>query len=203
MSYVTEAMLEAAARRWGEPRRLALAFGISPEERALVRGSRRHERSHDITLFIERDGRFAVISKPSFPSEAWRAPSGGLVPGEDLEDGARREALEETGLDVRLQRYLLRVDVGFAVGEEVEPWHTHVFRTGVAAGELVPRDRREIRAAKWATRAEIQGEIRAALLATGRGLFCYRVALTDATFARLDELAREDPASAPPPRTPR
>ncbi len=188
--YVTEAMLEAAARQWGEPRRLALAFAISPEERALVRGSRKDERSHDITLFIERDGRFAVIAKPSFPADGWRAPSGGLARGEDLEAGARREALEETGLDVRLVRYVLRIDARFTSGADIEPWHTHVFLARAAAGELVVHDRREIRAAKWATREEISGPIRQALLATGRGLFRYRVALTDATFERLDELAR-------------
>ncbi len=193
MSYLTEAMLEAAARRWGEPRRLSLEYATSAEERALVRGSRRHGRSHDITLFIERDGLFAVIAKPSFPPGAWRAPSGGLAPGEDLETGARREALEETGLDVRLERYLLRIDVRFTLGDALEPWQTHVFLARALPGALEPRDCREIRSAKWSTRDEIQGPVRAALLATGRGLFRYRVALTDDAFARMDELARARP----------
>lgn len=184
--YVTEQMLEAAARRWGEPRRLALAYEISPVERALIRGSRRDDRSHDVTLFIERADRFVVIAKPLFPPGVWRAPSGGLLPGEDLEAGARREALEETGLDVRLERYLLRIAATFTQGAEVEPWHTHVFRASAGGGELAPRDRREIRAAKWAAREEIQGTIREALLATGHALFAYRVALTDATFAEID-----------------
>lgn len=189
MSYLTEAMLEDAARRWGEPRRLRLDFAISLEERSLVRGSRRHDRSHDITLFIEREGRFAVIAKPMFSPGVWRAPSGGLTPGEDLETGARREALEETGLDVELTRYLLRIDARFGCGAETEPWTTHVFLARAGSDALDPHDRREIRAARWATRDEIQGPIRDALLATGRGLFAYRVALTDAAFARLDELA--------------
>ena len=188
--YVTEVMLEEAARRWGVPRRVSLEFEISPPERALVSGSRRDERSHDITLFIERDGSFAVISKPSFPPDAWRAPSGGLHRGEDLEAGAMREALEETGLDVRLARFLLRIEARFTLGDAVESWQSQVFLARPAAGELEPHDLREIRAAKWATREEIQGPIRRALLATGRGLFRYRVALTDATFERLDELAR-------------
>jgi ADP-ribose pyrophosphatase YjhB (NUDIX family) len=184
--YVTEAMLEKAARRWGEPRRLALAYEISSLERALIRGSRRDERSHDVTLFIERDGRFAVIAKPMFPPGVWRAPSGGLLPGEDLEVGARREALEETGLDVRLERYLLRIAATFTLGPEVEPWHTHVFLARALGSELAPRDRREIRAARWATREELQGAIREALLATGHALFAYRVALTDAAFVEID-----------------
>lgn len=184
--YLTEAMLEEAARRWGAPRRLNLAFPISTYERELVRGSRRDERSHDITLFIQRDARFVVIAKPQFPDGVWRAPSGGLHLGEDLEAGARREAQEETGLEVELERYLVRIDATFTYDEAVEAWHTHVFLARAFDGELEPRDTREIRAARWATREEIQGPIREALIATGRGLFRYRVALTDAFFEELD-----------------
>jgi ADP-ribose pyrophosphatase YjhB (NUDIX family) len=188
--YLTEAMLEAAARRWGEPRRHALTFEITPRERGVIHGTSQPDRVHDITLFIERDAHFAVIAKPFFPPGVWRAPSGGLVPGEDLEAGAKREALEETGLEIELARYLLRIDARFTLGLEVEPWHTHVFLARAAAGELAPRDTREIRAARWAAREELQGPIRAALLATGFPLFRYRVALTDAAFERIDELAR-------------
>ncbi len=183
--YLTEAMLEAAARRWGEPKRLSLAFEISERERDLVRGSRRDERSHDITLFIRRGEEFAVIAKPGYPPGAWRAPSGALKPGEELEAGAEREAFEETGLDVELERYLLSIDAAFWYGAETEPWHTHVFLARAPAGELEPHDTHEIRAARWATREEIQGRVREALLATGRGLFRYRVALTDEAFGAM------------------
>ena len=188
--YLTEAMLASAAERWGEPRRLALSFEISPRERALIHSTSQPDRVHDITFFIEHDGRFALITKPSFPPGVWRAPSGGLHPGEDLEAGAKREALEETGLAIALERYLLRIDARFTLGEAVEPWRTHVFLARTDSADLDPRDAREIRAAKWATREEIQGPIRAALLATGYPLFRYRVALTDATFERIDELSR-------------
>lgn len=184
--YLTEVMLEAAARRWGAPRRLSLAYEITSRERDLIRASRRDGRSHDVTLFIERRGSFALIAKPGFPPDVWRAPSGGLLPGEDLEAGARREALEETGLEVRLQRYLLRIDARFSRGAEVELWHTHVFRARALDGRIAPRDHREIRAARWAPREELLGPIRDALLATGHALFAYRVALTDAAFAAID-----------------
>lgn len=185
MSYVTEAMLEAAARRWGEPRRLRVAYEISPRERDLIRHSRRDDRSHDVTFFIRRGGEYAVIAKPSFPAGVWRAPSGGLKPGETVEEGTRREAYEETGLDIDLERYLLRIEARFTSGDAVEPWHTHVFLARTNGGEIDPHDLREIRAARWATRDEMLGPIRAALLATGFGLFRYRSDLTDATFEAL------------------
>jgi 8-oxo-dGTP pyrophosphatase MutT (NUDIX family) len=185
--YLTEAMLEAAARRWGAPRRLSLSFEISERERDLVRGSRRDGRSHDITVFARRDGLYAVIAKPGYPNGAWRVPSGALKPGEELEAGAKREVLEETGLEVELETYLLRVDAGFWYGAEVEPWHTHVFLARWTGGEIGPRDTREISGARWATREELQGKVRSALLATERGLFRYRVALTDEAFAAIEE----------------
>lgn len=184
--YLTAAMLEEAARRWGTPRRLALAYEISAPERALIRSTRRDDRSHDITLFIERDGKIAVIAKPLYPPGAWRAPGGGLRPGEDLEAGARREALEETGLEIDLERYLLRVDARFTHRGALEPWQTHVFLARAIAGELAPRDSHEIEAARWVSREELQGPVRDALLASGLALFAYRVALTDATFEALD-----------------
>ncbi|TMD58755.1 MAG: NUDIX hydrolase [Chloroflexi bacterium] len=187
--YVTEELLAAAARRWGEPRRLELEFAITPRERGVIHSTSQPDRAHDVTFFIEHDGRFAVIAKPFFPPGVWRAPSGGLLPGEDIETGAKREALEETGLEIELRHYLLRIEARFTLDGEIEPWRTQVFLTRAASGDLAPRDTREIRAARWATREEIQGPIRAALLATGYPLFRYRVALTDATFERMDEVA--------------
>lgn len=184
--YLTEEMLEHAARRWGAPRRVSLAFGISERERDMVRGSRRDDRSHDITLFIRRGDRFAVIAKPWYGPGLWRAPSGAIKPGETLEAGAQREAYEETGLAVELERYLLRVDAAFWYGADVEPWHTHVFLASAADGELDPKDTSEISGARWATRDEIQGAVRKALLDTGAGLFRYRVALTDEAFEVLE-----------------
>lgn len=165
-----------------------LEHEIGERERALVAGSRRHGRSHDITLFIARGDEWAVIAKPSFPPGIWRAPSGGLHPGEELETGALREALEETGLVVALERYLVHIEATFRHGDAVEPWHSEVFLARAVSGDLAPIDTEEISDARWMTRADLQGIVRDRLLASGRGLFAYRAALHDATFAALDEL---------------
>ena len=186
--YLTAERLAQAARRWGEPRALELEFAIGPRERDLVRGSRRDGRSHDVTLFIERDGLWAVIAKPMFPPGVWRAPSGGLQVGEELEAGALREALEETGLTVALSRYLVHIDARFTHGGAVESWHSEVFLTPATAGELAPIDTHEISGARWMTREELLGPVRERLIASGRGLFAYRAALHDAAFAMLDHV---------------
>ena len=64
------------------------------------------------------------------------------------------------------------------------PWRTHSLRDHVR-GEAGPGDTDEIAEARWGTPAELAGPIRERLLATGRALWRYRVALHDAALADL------------------
>lgn len=105
------ARLEAA---YGRPQVHHLEWPVTLPELETVRASTRGWRFHDVTLFIfDGAGRVALIRKPQYPPGVWRNPGGGVAPGEDFAAGARREALEETGLEVELERYLLRVHVTF------------------------------------------------------------------------------------------
>ncbi|MBI2861727.1 MAG: NUDIX hydrolase [Chloroflexi bacterium] len=186
--YLTTEMVNEVVARYGQPLIYALTFEIQPDGLATVRGSRKNDRAHDITLFIFQDSRLALIQKHTHPPDAFRAPSGGVNPGESIEDGARREAYEETGLRIELERYLVRIDALFTCGPEREPWTTHIFVAHAVAGELGTHDPREIRDLRWGTITQLQGPIRQVMLSTGRGLLAYRVALTDVAVARLREL---------------
>ncbi len=189
--YVTDEVIKDAEAKFDVPTELQLRYEIDYDELALVRGSRKHQRSHDITMFIfhgqpgdkrkiDGQSRLAVTRKPNFPPGAYRAPSGGAVPGESIEAGAKREALEETGLYIELEQYLLRIYATFTCRDQIEKWVTHVFKASSAGREVKPIDTVEIEHAKCVTLNELQGPIRQILLDTQRGLFAYRVALTDA-----------------------
>lgn len=202
--YLTDEYLAPLVARYGQPRLVTMEQEIGRGEMDMVLASRKDGRAHDVTGFILDDRhRLACIRKPFFVPGAWRAPSGGIHPGEDVEQGIKREMKEETGLDIELLAYLLRIDVRFTSEGRVQPWVSHIFAAralvprpvsqaavpvpgnptpvNAAAGEwlLEPEDKEEIAAAGWVTVDELLGPVRRILLGTGQGLFRYRVALTD------------------------
>lgn len=67
----------------------------------------------------------------------WSLPKGGLEAGELVQDGARRETFEETGIVVELR------DLAFIVEFQAQSWghHLQFFYTGrEVGGNLAPRD---------------------------------------------------------------
>jgi ADP-ribose pyrophosphatase YjhB (NUDIX family) len=182
--HLTEAVLEPLRERYGEPRALRWEGDVSPQEFALAGGS--PERRHDVTFFVFDPGeRLALIQKPSYPPGIWRPPGGGVRADERFEDGVRREALEELGVEIELERFLVATEARFRHGEETIDWRTLVFSARTEAEELDPIDRYEIAEARWGSSNELEGPIRTALLRTGRALWRYRVALHDAALAAL------------------
>jgi len=191
--YVDATLVEEAEGRFGKPHILHWEHEIGEDELAFVKATQKHGRAHDVTLFIFSNDHLALIRKPMFQRPTYRAPSGGLNRGESFEEGAKREALEETGLEIELEEYLLRMHVRFTGGEEYLDWTSHVFRARAVGGQLQPRDTSEIAETIYGTIEELQGPIRQALLKSGRGLLAYRVALTDATVEILQGTGGQSP----------
>jgi 8-oxo-dGTP pyrophosphatase MutT (NUDIX family) len=183
-------MILELEERYGKPEELSLAYEMNEREFEIVRGSQKHGRAHDVTLFIIKDGSIVVIKKPMYPPGAYRAPSGGVDPGEPFEEGAIREAHEETGFVISLEEYILRVRVRFSNGDRSIDWTSHVFTSHPVAGKLEPIDTHEIAEARFATVNELMGSIRQALLASGSTGLRYRSDLNDTVMRRLIEAGR-------------
>jgi ADP-ribose pyrophosphatase YjhB (NUDIX family) len=197
--HLTEAVLAPLRKRYGEPAPLRWEGEVSEQEFRLAGSS--PERRHDVTFFVfDPRGRLALIQKPSYPAGVWRPPGGGVRPDEAFEAGVQREAVEELGVHIELERFLVSSEATFRWGESVIDWRTHVFSARTEAEELDPIDTREISAARWGTAEELGGPLREALLATGRALWRYRVALHDAALDTLSHDPGTVPRPAPRPR---
>jgi 8-oxo-dGTP pyrophosphatase MutT (NUDIX family) len=184
--HVDEEVLAELRRRYGVPAVLRWEGEVSEPEFVLAT----HEpgRTHDVTLFIFAGDRLALIRKPMYPPGIWRPPGGGIHQGEEFVAGAIREALEETGLEIELERYLVATEATFTWAGRRLKWRTHVFSARAIPSDtvsLTPRDAREIEAARWGTVQELQGPIRELILGTGRALWRYRAALHDSAAAAL------------------
>jgi ADP-ribose pyrophosphatase YjhB (NUDIX family) len=182
--HLDDTALAPLRERFGDPTQLAWDGQISDAEWALA--TYNPARTHDVTLIIlDRAQRLALIRKPHFADGVWRPPGGGIKPGEDVVAGAVREALEETGLHVELDRYLVATNAAFRnAGRELH-WRTHLLSARTEDGVLSPSDAAEIAAARWGTLEELAGPLRERLLATGRAFWRYRVALHDAALSAL------------------
>ncbi len=178
--HVDEAVLAPLRARYGEPARLRWEGEISEVEYGMATYD--PARMHDVTFFVVTGERIVLIRKPMFEPGVWRPPGGGVKPGEPFEAGVEREAFEETGLRIRLRRYLVDAEASFVHGPLEVPWRTHVFLADALDEELEPRDTDEIEAARWGTLEELAGPLRARLLETGRAFWRYRVALHDAAL---------------------
>jgi len=182
--HLTEAVLAPLRERYGEPCALRWDGEVSPEEFVLAGGS--PGRRHDVTFFVfDPGGRLALIRKPSYGPGIWRPPGGGVNAGEAFEAGVRREAFEELGIEIELERFLVSSEAELRCAGAVIDWRTHVFSARTQAEELDPVDTHEIAAARWGTTAELAGPLQAAMLETGRALWRYRVALHEAALAAL------------------
>jgi 8-oxo-dGTP diphosphatase len=162
---------EPVVERWDVPMTGRELDGV---ELHLERG-----RAHDVSLVIRDGERLAVIRKPGYPEGAYRFPSGGIHPEESFVDGAAREALEETGLSVSIEDYLLQVHATFVTGDRRAKWTTHVMLAKAHEGPLAPRDTAEIEAARWIEWPELLTRVNPLLRDSGLGGLAYRARLHD------------------------
>jgi 8-oxo-dGTP pyrophosphatase MutT (NUDIX family) len=179
--HLTDEVLAPIRARYGEPALLDWRGDVSEQEYGIA--TYNPSRTHDVTLFILNGSRLALIRKHPFPTDVWRPPGGGVKEGEDFVEAVRREALEETGLRVELDRYLVETRAQFVHEGRVLDWRTHLFSATTEDETIAPLDTVEIAEARWGTLEELAGPLRDRLLATGRAFWRYRVALHDAAIA--------------------
>lgn len=105
-----------------------------------------------VGVLLRRQDRFLLVQEgPGVTFQQWGIPGGRIEVGHRPEESAVREAKEEVGFDVKLDR-----EVGVFHIQYDAPVH-HVFLAAITGGEL-SYDQDEIIDAKWLTIEEIEAK---------------------------------------------
>jgi ADP-ribose pyrophosphatase YjhB (NUDIX family) len=174
--------------RFGQPERAEFKIPVDEEEYDRIKSSQKHDRSHDVTLYIVKDGKIVVIAKHLYPPGMYRAPSGGIAPGEEFIEGAKREAREETGCEIELDKFLLISKVAFELvprdGRAIS-WSSYVFQARYTGGDFDFTDTKEIKEVRLAHLSEF-AEFSEIMRDQPIGGLHYRAALHDRAKSLLD-----------------
>ena len=186
---VTDEELEKLYAIYGTPKQHSFSVDFLEFECELVRRSSTKGRQHDITCFIPRDGGYVTIQKHDYARTGiFRAPSGGAKDGDPLEEAAIREMHEETGLEIKLTKFVLDMSLSVRCPEGVIPWRSLVFLAEEVGGKMEPIDTYEIFAVKVSSREEMLGPINDLMNHSGWGGFEYRAFLTKKFFEEMDSM---------------
>ncbi len=110
-------MVRDMAERFGRPAQTLFEVEVGSDEFDFIRSTQRNDRAHDATLYMLKEGHIVANAKHFYPPGMYRAPSGGLNPGESFDDAIARELWEETGLRADLEHFVLISHVRFIRGE--------------------------------------------------------------------------------------
>ena len=181
---------QSLVERFGEPITHQFSADFQEFECELVKQTRSKGRLHDVTCFIRNTANeYVVIQKHQYADTGiYRAPSGGAKIGESLEVAAHREMYEETGLEIRLIRFVLDMHLDVVCSDENIPWRSLVFLAEPTGGTMKPIDTYEIFDVKVMSRDDLLGNVDKLMLESGWGGFAYRSFLTREFFKRLDIL---------------
>jgi ADP-ribose pyrophosphatase YjhB (NUDIX family) len=98
----------------------------------------------EVALFILRpSGNVILHTKEFYPERVYRVPTGGIERGEDVVTAAHREAREETGLTVAIERCLGVLGYEFHHQGETLSFASYVFLLREKGGQLCPQDKAE------------------------------------------------------------
>jgi phosphatase NudJ len=110
-----------------------------------------------VGVIIEKDGKFLLVQEANLDKGTWNQPAGWLDLGEDIVAGAKREAEEETGIEIEITGFLGVWNYANKSQPTGEPNHAVKFIfTAKPLSDNLKIQEGEIMDAKWFTFDEIK-----------------------------------------------
>lgn len=98
-----QAEIAQLTRQYGQPLQQSVELPISKRFDPLSKT----DRYSEVCMVVRRpNGRLITMAKTYYPPRAFRLLTGGINHGETIFDALLRETYEETGLEVRVERFL-------------------------------------------------------------------------------------------------
>jgi len=135
-----EKELERLRKKFGEFEQVAVHYPpASPGFASWVKKLER--RRGEIVLVVPRgNGRVLLHTKPHYPDQVFRLPTGGIHPSERASAAARREGYEEIGFDSPPEAFLGIIDNVFSINGDESVYPSFVFVTRTFKGTPKPND---------------------------------------------------------------
>ena len=136
-----EAEIAQLSAQYGAPLRQCCALDMSRANDAWWSTGKARRRDGEVALFIRRrNGNLILHTKDFYPDGVLRVPTGGIKPGEAVIAAVHRETMEETGLQVAVERFLALVEFEFHCQGQVIPYPSYGFLLREITGDLKALD---------------------------------------------------------------
>ncbi|MDQ2730173.1 MAG: NUDIX hydrolase [Armatimonadota bacterium] len=127
--------VEHLAERYGEPRRELVEIEADPEFFRHFQASLRRRRAEVGLVIRRKSGNILLTTKVFYPAGVFRLPTGGIKPGEAVEEALWRELQEETGLSVEATQFAALLEYRMTAGTNVVRFATYLFVLDAPDGE--------------------------------------------------------------------
>lgn len=135
-------ILTDLAERFGDFRRQHFDISVSTEVlQQMADKMRQKPRRGEVVMLIPNPaGHVWLHTKDFYPEGVYRLMTGGLETGENPRQALRREAKEETGFTVKIERCLAAVTYTITIADGRLPFVSYLFLTTPVSDDPAPTD---------------------------------------------------------------
>jgi ADP-ribose pyrophosphatase YjhB (NUDIX family) len=142
-SLINPQEIEELARQYGPIERRSFSLGVGKKNFEYWREELTQKRRGEVVLVVHRPAGVILHTKDFYPPGTFRLPSGGVKWGEGVLHALHREAREEMGLEVEVERFLGLLEHELHCEEETLLFVSYVFLVKGSKEELAPQDEEE------------------------------------------------------------